>query len=69
MPRPARAPPPRRPKVEPLADIAGRETVALASKEEFARRVAMDLFLFMARPHILLLSLFSTKSLSMLLLQ
>ena len=32
------------------ADIAGRESLVLASKEEFAKRVAKDLFRFMACP-------------------
>ena len=33
--------------VEPLAELATREATAVASKQEFARRVALDMFRFM----------------------
>ena len=33
--------------IEPLAEVAGKEQIVLGSKEEFARRVAMDLFRYM----------------------
>lgn len=33
--------------VEPLADVEGKESTKLGSKETFARRVAFDLFRFM----------------------
>ena len=33
--------------VEPLSEVAGREQLVLGSKEDFAKRVAMDLFRYM----------------------
>lgn len=33
--------------VEPIADVVGKEQQVLGSKEEFAKRVAMDLFRYM----------------------